>query len=689
MAFRSFDIGPAKSLRRAACDDVPNLMVVTGPNGAGKSTLLHQLYTRREGVAEFGTQVMYIGPHRPWRKATLSGAAMYQMPYSYGQYLGMDNLPGWQHFAPNGLQYLTQQPRHPDSADEVQSLVKYSMAKLEFRRLRLLQQEYDGQGGEIVRGSVPDIFEPLRGFTRHLLPHLAFERIDLTNDQDIKVLFRRVDGDAIDFIDLDDLSSGEKAVVALYFPFLEFQIERLLSDEASSEHQVLPTALIDEPEIHLHPTLQVSLVAYLRQLAQAGEAQFIITTHSPTIIDSLSDDELFLLVPIVSAMAGNQLVRVTASEERLEAIRSLTGATHLLTRCRPIVFIEGDRPSAAKNVTDQRLVELLIPEAAGWALVAAASRTEAVKSAVKLREAAADGLPGIAVFALVDADQATATDPDYAISWPVAMVENLLFDASALWELLEPHREQSTFRDAKAIDAELRAIARGLKADEIRLRMPSSSTLLRTKLEIAPGISAEESIAAEKRRVLAELENEWDVKVVAEELENAQREVERILAEGRELEAFRGKEILRIFYDRHLKAIFPGKQAFIYGLAKQALLHSRLQQLVSLPVRRIQQYVPPDVVPLLEDVIPHLPDGPERISAIETLCLARSARQSWESNDPAGGPVVDTSDVEAERTKLREQLIHIARTVRQLGLNDKERSLLAAAVQVGLGRTHQ
>jgi ABC-type multidrug transport system ATPase subunit len=685
VAFRSFNVGPAKGLRRAAGDNVPMLMVITGPNGAGKSTLLHQLYTQRIALAEPGTDVIYMGPHRPWRKATLSSGAMFQMPYTYGQYLGMETFPGWQQFAPPGLQYLGHQPRHPDTADETQSLVKYSMAKLGFRRLRLLQETYEQQGGQTTQGSLPDIFEPLRGLTRYLLPHLEFERIDLTNDQDIKVLFRRIDGDEVDFIDLDDLSSGEKAVVALFFPFLEFQVERLLSVDAPVERLALPSALIDEPEIHLHPTLQVSLVDYLRQLAQNGEAQFIITTHSPTIIDSLSDDELFLLVPIVSAVDGNQLVRVTASEERLEAIRGLTGATHLVTRCRPIIFLEGDRPSSAKNITDQRLVELLIPEAASWVLVAATSRTEAIKSAVKLRDAAADGLPGVAVFALVDADQGTTDDPDFAISWPVAMVENLLLDAPALWELLTPHREQTKFANIGAIDTELRAIARELREDEIRLRIGSATKLLRAELKTIEGISAEEAIVAATNRVLGDLAKAWNPEALAEELERAQTEVDRILVEGRELEAFRGKEILRIFYDRHLKAIFPGRQAFVYALAQEVRRLPRLRQLVAVPVRRIQQYVPADLVQLLEDACARFSEGEELVTAIEALRQARAARQAWECNGAVGQPLDGSLDVDVDRNKLREQLVQIARAVRNLGLVDMERALLAAAVQVGLG----
>lgn len=685
MAIRSFNVGPAKGLRSASWAGLPNFVVVAGPNGAGKSTLLHQLYTHRHDFIEEGTEVIYMGPHRPWHKAALSSAAMFQLPYSYWQFLEMEAFPGWQHFAPPGLQFLGQQPRHPDSADETQALVKYSIAKLGFRRLRLLQETYDQQGGKIEQGTLPDIFEPLRNLTLFLLPHLRFERIDLTNDQDIKVLFRRVDGDAIDFIDLDDLSSGEKAIIALFFPFLENQIERLLPDDKNVIRTALPTALIDEPEIHLHPTLQVSLVDYLRQLAQSGEAQFIVTTHSPTILDSLSDNELFLIVPVVSAVDGNQFVQVTASQERLEAIRSLTGATHLVTRCRPIIFLEGDRPSSAKNATDQRLVELLIPEAASWVLVAASSRMEAIKSATKLREAATDNLPGIAVFSLVDADQSNVADPDYAINWPVAMVENLLLDAEAIYQLNEPYREQFSFSSFREVEGELRSISLALRDDEIRLRMPSLKKLFRFDLTVPEGDSFELAITEARDSVIQQVGQAWDAGVLAEELQCARNTVDRILVEGRELEAFRGKKILKTFYDRHQKAITPGYQVFMYTLAQKVRDYSRLKTLISLPVQRIQFYIPPDLVSVLERVCAKLQDGPELRTAEVALRQARAARQALERSDDSGDIMDALLNEDVDRNKLREQLVQLARTMRAHGYKEDERALLASAVQVGVG----
>ncbi len=218
---------------------------------------------------------------------------MFGLPYSYRQLSEMDTIPGFQQMYPPGLQYLqfmSGQPRVPDTTDESFGFVKYAMAKMGNRRQTLVTRTFDEHGGMIPLNTVPEIYEPFRQLTRYLLPHLRFEEIDLENDQDLKVLFRRVDGDERDLVEIDDLSSGEKAVVSLFLPFIESQIDVLLSSDEENPESSLATALIDEPDLHLHPTLQVSLVEYLREMADREEAQFIITTHSPTILDSLRED---------------------------------------------------------------------------------------------------------------------------------------------------------------------------------------------------------------------------------------------------------------------------------------------------------------------------------------------------------------------------------------------------------------
>ena len=103
-----------------------------------------------------------------------------------------DGFPGFQQFVLQGLQYLQYlgvQPRVPDTADKSYTFVKYSIARLGTRRQARIGREFDKQGGTIAPGTIPNGFEPLRKHTRYLLPHLRFEQLNFSNEQDYKSFF--------------------------------------------------------------------------------------------------------------------------------------------------------------------------------------------------------------------------------------------------------------------------------------------------------------------------------------------------------------------------------------------------------------------------------------------------------------------------------------------------------------------
>src|SRR3954464_108980 len=179
MAYRAFQVHDQRGLRFASATDFPNLAVIAGPNGSGKSTLLYELHRQRDTLAEPGTEVAYLGPHRSWRRTTMGLYSLGEVRSSLSEYLREPTVPTWRQYQPQGLQFVqTGVPRDHTGPDETFSFVKSAVLKIDFRLQNRLRDVWQSEGQQIEPGRVPDIFEPLTEAIRALLPHLEFVSAD-------------------------------------------------------------------------------------------------------------------------------------------------------------------------------------------------------------------------------------------------------------------------------------------------------------------------------------------------------------------------------------------------------------------------------------------------------------------------------------------------------------------------------
>ncbi|MCB2230360.1 AAA family ATPase [bacterium] len=100
---------------------------------------------------------------------------------------------------------------------------------------------------------------------------------------------------------IDKLGSGYEMIFSLLYAFY-------LSQQSGKQLIVI----IDEPELHLHPSLQERFVALLLEFSRT--AQIIITTHSPLMVKQILSSEM---VKTNVLLRESNEVRVLPVEERL------------------------------------------------------------------------------------------------------------------------------------------------------------------------------------------------------------------------------------------------------------------------------------------------------------------------------------------------------------------------------------
>lgn len=139
------------------------------------------------------------------------------------------------------------------------------------------------------------------------------------NKKIIRDIIIRIDDD----ITVEQLSEGEKKLI------LVKAVLEILSDEKT-------LVLMDEPDAHLHEVRKKNLYS---MMGEYPNRQIVIATHSPTFIDVADQNQIKMLKLNDSGKA------MLYEEEKLEAIRKLTGSRINAFLEKPILYCEGTETS--------------------------------------------------------------------------------------------------------------------------------------------------------------------------------------------------------------------------------------------------------------------------------------------------------------------------------------------------------
>ncbi|TGE33360.1 AAA family ATPase [Desulfosporosinus sp. Sb-LF] len=109
------------------------------------------------------------------------------------------------------------------------------------------------------------------------------------------------------------------------------------------EKNLFTILLIEEPEAHLHPQLQVKLIKYLEQLTkERTDIQIIITTHSPVLASSISIDNLIHITSQKNeTIMANQLSKLNLGDSKNYIDRWLDVTKSTLLFSKGVILVEG------------------------------------------------------------------------------------------------------------------------------------------------------------------------------------------------------------------------------------------------------------------------------------------------------------------------------------------------------------
>lgn len=320
--FQSLSLRDWRQFETVALSFHPRLTVITGANAAGKTTLLTLL------ASHFGWQPQFVGtPAKKRRDGALSflsgfwrrhrstespgthlvgqltytdgGVCTLQVPEELGAAAFNVGLAGQRSVA--GLfipshrptfvyQQVTQIPTQPPARQHLfdqylnEARSRYygggSPGYSPAFRLKeaLISLAVFGEGNQTVEPN-PEALALYRGFVdvlREVLPPmLGFRTLSIRMPEVV------METDSGDF-SFDAVSGGVAAIIDLAFQIF-----------MRGHDQERFVVLIDEPENHLHPELQRSLLPGF--LEAFPNVQFIVATHNPFMVGSVSDSNVYAL----------------------------------------------------------------------------------------------------------------------------------------------------------------------------------------------------------------------------------------------------------------------------------------------------------------------------------------------------------------------------------------------------------
>ena len=295
--------------------------------------------------------------------------------------------------------------------------------------------------GQSYLDANPDPFALYQRVFEQLLPDKQLEPIDPKAPRE----FQYKVGAAGPF-PFQALSSGEQEVVKVAFDLIWKQIR----------HSVI---LVDEPELHLHPTLAFRLLETIKGLGDATN-QLILFTHSPDLISTYHATGNVYFVDIDEPKANQGKRLSDLHTDHVETARAVGANLGLFAVGKKLIFVEGTEASVDR-LTYHRVAQECFPEAYLLPMGSVRNLNALSHVSEELRSA----IFGVDLFMIRDRDGLSdehvaelEANPRFRVL-PRRHVENFFLDAGLLSRVAQHFYLDASQADPEGITAALQRAA--------------------------------------------------------------------------------------------------------------------------------------------------------------------------------------------------------------------------------------
>ncbi|GAA4866989.1 hypothetical protein GCM10023310_53330 [Paenibacillus vulneris] len=385
------------------------------------------------------------------------------------------------------------------------------------------RNELKGQG-TIALAEAPDSFADVRKIVSFLLPQLSFEAV--SSGSPIEFLFQ-VSGGKL--VELDYLSSGEKAVLALFLEI--YRIKAMNS-----------IIILDEPELHLNQSVESRIIPHIMNNIVSDNNQVFVVSHSTGILSTAPSENIFRITSSKSE-EENQFVSISSEQDRIDTLRSVVGNLGIFTTSNVFVFLEGT--SSNKSI-DKLILDTLFPQLRGKVTFIPGDSCEVVEIiSKKVSQIISSGIPFGRFYAIRDRDRLSndevsrkETEISSLRVWSRCMIENFLLEPVAWSKAMEVI---GVTLDVGVIREAFITAANNIKAEEIDLRLDEKlrASIVMKDFRNSKGYTTENKL--DRLKTMIE-KAKTDLPSTLAEIE---RQIDSQLSDGTFIRFFHGKNLIK------------------------------------------------------------------------------------------------------------------------------------------------